>query len=237
MRFENVKNRLAIHSEEEELASFAHYMQTGKLPSDIQYPPEFILSYMMQQDEEAEDEEGNVSLALPVDPYEIIENMPSGTIEVAKGNFNISGMRGASGRNRTFDPNESDEQIKFMLNANENESTQRYLLAHMLGHYFLGHYTRFTRLVETKDTLDIGNEASDCERAANIWACDLLVPAEALQTAFDNHTPISELIDMFNAPAAVLTQQAKKLGRKLPIFGVVELRGASGEHANVNYLG
>ena len=81
------------------------------------------------------------------------------------------------------------------LNKNHHEHRQRFSLGHELGHYLLKHPPEFELPPE---------EADICNKEANEFSGELLVPLESLKQALNHTKVISELASLFNVSQEVL---------------------------------
>jgi len=82
------------------------------------------------------------------------------------------------------------------LNKSHHEHRQRFSLGHELGHYLLKHAPEFEVSQE---------EAKICDREADEFSGELLVPLESLKRALNNKKTIPELSKLFNVSQQVLT--------------------------------
>ena len=82
------------------------------------------------------------------------------------------------------------------LNKNHHEHRQRFSLGHELGHYLLKHLPEFELPPE---------EIKTCNREADEFSGELLVPLESLKRALKLTQNISELANLYNVSQEVLT--------------------------------
>ncbi len=82
------------------------------------------------------------------------------------------------------------------LNKNHHEHRQRFSLGHELGHYLLKHPPEFELPLE---------EIKICNREADEFSGELLVPLESLKRALKLTQNISELANLYNVSQEVLT--------------------------------
>ena len=82
------------------------------------------------------------------------------------------------------------------LNKSHHPHRQRFSLGHELGHYLLKHPPEFELPPE---------EAKICNREADEFSGELLVPLESLKRALNTTNTISELAHLFNVSQEVLT--------------------------------
>lgn len=169
-------------------------------------------------------------ICLPVDPYEIADVIP--VFKVNDVDFKNSSLTGAVILNNVGSGENAIAGASFLIKANESEHRRKYILAHMMGHYFMNHFSSFIgtrifqgkpRFVENDRTLGYRMN-SDCrEYEADIFALDLMVPQKVLGEIMDDGTySVPEMLEIFNVPLDMLLRQAKRMGRKLPCFGTVD---------------
>jgi len=82
------------------------------------------------------------------------------------------------------------------LNKNHHEHRQRFSLGHELGHFLLKHLPEFELSPE---------EIKTCNREADEFSGELLVPLESLKRALKLTKNISELANLYNVSQEVLT--------------------------------
>lgn len=82
------------------------------------------------------------------------------------------------------------------LNRNHHPHRQRFSLGHELGHYLLKHSPELELPPE---------EAKICNREADEFSGELLVPLELLKRALNHTKTISELAHLFNVSPEVIT--------------------------------
>ncbi len=82
------------------------------------------------------------------------------------------------------------------LNKNHHPHRQLFSLGHELGHYLLKHTPEFELTPE---------EAKVCNREADEFSGELLVPLESLKRALNHTKIISELAHLFNVSQEVIT--------------------------------
>lgn len=82
------------------------------------------------------------------------------------------------------------------LNKNHHAHRQRFSLGHELGHYLLKHPPEFELPPE---------EIKTCNREADEFSGELLVPLESLKRALKLTQNISELANLYNVSQEVLT--------------------------------
>jgi len=82
------------------------------------------------------------------------------------------------------------------LNKNHHEHRQRFSLGHELGHYLLKHPPEFELPLE---------EIKICNREADEFSGELLVPLESLKRSLNHTKSISDLARLFNVSQDVIT--------------------------------
>ena len=82
------------------------------------------------------------------------------------------------------------------LNKNHHEHRQRFSLGHELGHYLLKHPPEFELPPE---------EIKTCNREADEFSGELLVPLESLKRSLNHTKSISDLTRLFNVSQDVIT--------------------------------
>jgi len=84
------------------------------------------------------------------------------------------------------------------LEQNLNPIQQRILLAHCLGHHFLGHTEQGSTFLDSlnKDYLPLN--FSQLEINANLFAQHLLTPEDLVETAFSRAKSLKEFANIFN---------------------------------------
>ncbi len=82
------------------------------------------------------------------------------------------------------------------LNKSHHEHRQRFSLGHELGHYLLKHKSEFELPPE---------EARICNREADEFSGELLVPLESLKRSLNHTKSISDLAHLFNVSQDVIT--------------------------------
>lgn len=82
------------------------------------------------------------------------------------------------------------------LNKNHHEHRQRFSLGHELGHYLLKHPPEFELPLE---------EIKICNREADEFSGELLVPLESLKRSLNHTKSISDLAHLFNVSQDVIT--------------------------------
>ncbi|MBW2364284.1 MAG: ImmA/IrrE family metallo-endopeptidase [Deltaproteobacteria bacterium] len=82
------------------------------------------------------------------------------------------------------------------LNKNHHEHRQRFSLGHELGHYLLKHPPEFELPLE---------EIKICNREADEFSGELLVPLESLKRSLNHTKSISDLTHLFNVSQEVIT--------------------------------
>lgn len=164
-------------------------------------------------------------ICLPMNPFDITNVIPMfGLQEVT---FKKSNMLGAVLLNNSF--NEDNTNVTFILKDKEHEYEKRFVLAHMMGHFFLNHFAQLTgsksfmgtkpRFIENNSTIGFKTLTDKMEYEADIFALDLMIPQKVLQVIMDDGTyTVPEIIDVFEAPAEMIQKQAERMGRKLPFF-------------------
>lgn len=88
------------------------------------------------------------------------------------------------------------EDMLIGLNGRHHPHRQRFSLGHELGHHLLKHPPEFDVSPE---------EAKICNKEADEFSGELLVPLNALKHALNHTTAISELSNLFNVSQEVLT--------------------------------
>lgn len=208
--------------------TFNKFIDTGKMPSGKILPPEIVLGYINMPVDEGGNkltEPENMEIGLPIDPFAVLNEIPVGSSVTGQFAFKSYISMAGYGDPAGMNDEDPDGGVRFILNEMDNQCVQRFAMAHMLGHFFLGHYDQFPRICETKETLYGSIEDSQVEYSASMWASDFLVPLAVLDNIINEQgCTLSNIIDIFNVPVCVLQNQAIRLGHKLPIFGVVELR-------------
>lgn len=103
------------------------------------------------------------------------------------------------------------------VNQNEAEVRRRFTIAHELGHYVLGHGSAFRNAKSTsesfKQPVDWARYYAN-EIAANKFAAELLMPAEAIKVLFDrmNITSSAQLREILGVSAQALNIRLRVLG-------------------------
>ena len=82
------------------------------------------------------------------------------------------------------------------LNKNHHAHRQRFSLGHELGHYLLKHLPEFELPPE---------EIKTCNREADEFSGELLVPLESLKRSLNHTKSISDLAHLFNVSQDVIT--------------------------------
>lgn len=95
------------------------------------------------------------------------------------------------------------------FNTSDSAARQRFTIAHELGHYILGHGT------SPRDYPNVFSSApaNPNERAANQFAAELLMPAEAVQLMLNRgYRSIDELANIFGVSSAAMGYRMINLG-------------------------
>ncbi|MCL2874272.1 MAG: ImmA/IrrE family metallo-endopeptidase [Defluviitaleaceae bacterium] len=106
----------------------------------------------------------------------------------------------------------SDKNNKFIVvNQNDVDTRQRFTIAHELGHYFLhmnGHEDKNRSIVSFR------GRSNKMEREANIFAAELLMPAEEVKRIY-NSTPFPVafyLAEIFDVSEIAMGIRLKEMG-------------------------
>lgn len=134
--------------------------------------------------------------ALPVDLEEIASQWG---IRVAS--FDGHPSDGASGQFVRH-----DETGTIYINRTRSHTHQRFTLAHELGHFFLEHPSA------ARDTKAQLTKRDPMEMAANQFAAELLMPADAVHNAVMSATPSYEMARMFGVSEEAVGYRLRNLG-------------------------
>ena len=203
------------------LAAFAYDFPEGNIEAEIMAR---MAKLMGPTGLEASD------ICLPVDPYKIADVIP--VFKVNDVDFKNSSLEGAVILNNVGQNDDAIAGASFLVKADEPEYRRKYILAHMMGHYFTNHFSSFIgtrifqgkpRFVENDRTLGYGMHSDSREYEADIFALDLMVPQKVLGEIMDDGSySVPDMLEIFGAPLDMIQRQAKRMGRKLPCFGTVD---------------
>lgn len=84
------------------------------------------------------------------------------------------------------------------LEKNLNPIQQRILLAHCLGHHFLGHTEKGSTFLDSLNNDYLPLNFSQFEINANLFAQHLLTPEDLVKTAFSKSNSLKEFANIFN---------------------------------------
>ena len=243
----NESFRFASHvsSAPEGVDSFFYFIKNGSLAPAGKVPPLVLLAAFAYDFPEGNIEAETMArmaklmgpvgleasdICLPVDPYEIADVIP--VFKVNDVDFKNSSLEGAVILNNVGQNDDAIAGASFLVKADESEYRRKYILAHMMGHYFMNHFSSFIgtrifqgkpRFVENDRTLGYGMHSDSREYEADIFALDLMVPQKVLGAIMDDGSySVPEMLEIFNVPLDMLLRQAKRMGRKLPCFGTVD---------------
>lgn len=225
----------------EAVASFMEFMHQGSLGiSSPKIPPQVLLAAFAY-----EYEEGNTGLerllrlcseseptdpmeiTVPIDPYQIVSMIPVFAADDV--NFKKTGIMGGVSIHTLGFGQDSVTKVRFLVNSEESEQKKKLILSHMMGHYFLNHYSIpgkvRTKYLENSFSVDVDRTLELREYEANSFALDLLIPRNVLGMVMDEGTcTIPEMLEIFDVPAEAIKAQAIRIGRRLPVFGMVEFK-------------